>query len=58
MYHSDVSTPVAFFEFTFVEWLEKSNLILVFASKYFGIGKYWLIYTMSFFINPTVKESL
>ena len=48
MYQFDVSTPLGFFEFAFVKWLEKPNLILTFASKYFGIGKCSLIYTISF----------
>ena len=51
----DVSIPVAFFKSAFVAKLDKSKSTFIFAPKKFGFGKYYLIHTISVFINPAIK---
>ena len=52
-----VSILAAFFRCVFVAKLDKSNLIFTFP-KDFRSGKYSLIYTMFFLVNPFVKRTI
>ena len=51
----DVSKSVAFLKSTFVAQWDQSNSFYTFPLKDFGLGKYWLVYIVPFFINPTIK---